>query len=234
MNSNLRIYSRSYLSISHLSAAALFAHKATKIEQQFKFGGDGECRVSREHGAYVASSVMLSAAFLEATINELFSDCAERSITRLNPLSATRLMTTMWNRGIPRTARYSIIEKYDIALELNEKPPFVQGTNPYQDTKLLIELRNALIHYEPETVLTTATPYLNSSDIHKFEKRFKGKFALNPLTGAGNAFYPDKLLGSGCAMWAVNTSVAFADEFFSLLGVNATYEHVREAYLNGL
>lgn len=234
MKMSLQIHSRSYLSISHLSAAALFAHKAYEIEQQFKPGDDGADHASREHRAYVASSVMLSAAFLEATINELFSDCAEGPKARFDPMPATALMATMWNRGIPRTARYSIIEKYDIALEFNGKSPFNQGANPCQDTKLLIELRNALVHYEPETVLAAATPSLDRSDIHKFEKRFKGKFGLNPLTGVGNAFYPDKLLGSGCAKWAVKTSVAFADEFFSSLEVKATYEHVRETYLNEL
>lgn len=141
MKESLQIHSRSYLSISHLSATSLFTYKASKIEQ---LGDDGADCASREHRAYVVSAVMLSAAFLEATINELFSDCADGSKTQLNPLPAPDLMATMWNRGIPRTARYSIIEKYDIALELNGKPPFDQGVNPCQDTKLLV---NSVMHW---------------------------------------------------------------------------------------
>jgi hypothetical protein len=56
----------------------------------------------------------------------------------------------------------------------------------------------------------------------------QGKFNLNPLTGAGNPFYPDKCLGHGCAEWAVNSSIKFVDEFFEKLGSTPVFDHVRE------
>lgn len=59
-----------------------------------------------------------------------------------------------------------------------------------------------------------------------------GKFATNQLTGAGNPFYPDKVLGAGCDRWAINAAVAFADEFLHRLGIAATYEHVCSLHLN--
>lgn len=219
---------RHYLSIAHLSAASLFAKQCRDIEitsQTTLYGGNQR----RQHIAYAVSSVILSAAFLEATINELFSDCAEPHVDdRIASLEAHGLMGRLWRRerGIPRTASYSILEKYEIALELNSKPAFIPGTNPhYQAVKLLVDLRNALIHYEPETITS------NSAQPHKFEKRFTGKFEINPMTGAGNSFYPDKLLGAGCANWAVKSAVAFADEFFAKLGIEPTYAHVRSDFL---
>lgn len=226
---SITISSRHYLSISHLSAAALFAQQCRDIESTARTTPvDNPQR--RQHNAYAVSSVIVSAAFLEATINELFSDCSDAHSTDWTVcLPASSLMGRLWKKGIPRTASYSILEKYEIALELNGKPAINTSKNPYQDVRLLVELRNALIHYEPETIVSHSGH--EAPKLHKFEKRFAGKFPTNPLTGLGNPFYPDKLLGSGCAHWAVRAAVAFTDEFFQKLGTTPTYEHVRSTYL---
>lgn len=226
---SVSILFRHYLSISHLSAATLFSKSCQDIESSAKTT-PFDSQERRQHNAYAVSSVIVSTAFLEATINELFSDCADAHGTdRIAALQAKHLMGRLWKKGIPRTASYSILEKYEVALELNDKPPIDTGINPYQDVKLLIELRNALIHYEPETIVSYSGH--EAPKLHKFEKRFTGKFDINPLTGVGNPFYPDKLLGSGCARWAVNAALAFTDDFFQKLGISATYEHARSIYL---
>lgn len=229
MSITISISMRHYLSISHLSAAALFAQQGKEIEATAETTPiDSPQR--RQHNAYAVSAVIVSAAFLEATINEIFSDCSDaHSTDRIASLPARALMGRLWKKGIPRTASYSILEKYEIALELNGKPAFNAGISPYQDVKLLIELRNALIHYEPETIVSHSEH--EATQPHKFEKRLKGKFPINPLTGFGNPFYPGKVLGAGCAKWAVSAAVAFTDEFFQKLGATPTYEHVRAMYL---
>lgn len=220
---------RGYLSISHISAATLFAQKCSKIEESvdpLKI----EASVRSSHNAYVISSIILSVAFLEAVINEIFSDCADDHVTeRIKELPAKDLMARLWKLGIPRTAAYPILEKYEIALELNNKQPIDQGLNPYQNAKILIELRNALIHFEPETIISQSAS--EGRRIHKFEKRLTGKFEVNKLTGIGNPFYPDKVLGAGCANWAVSSAVSFADVFFNNIGITPTYEHVRGEFL---
>jgi hypothetical protein len=225
----ISISMRQYLSISHLSAACLFAEQCKELEQL----PQPDERARRKHDACAVSSVILSAAFLEATINEVFSDCAgKHSTDMVQSLPARDLMGRLWMRGIPRTAAYSILEKYEIALELNGRSAMNEGANPYQDAKLLVELRNALIHFEPETIVSH--PVQEGVKLHKFEKRLKGKFGENKLTGAGNPFYPDKLLGAGCANWAVVCSVAFADHFFASMGMKPAYVHVRSDFLHGL
>ncbi|UJB66478.1 hypothetical protein YS110_17815 [Acidovorax sp. YS12] len=226
---SIKISMRHYLSIGHLSAAVLFADQCKESESTAQTTPlDSPQR--RQHNACAISSLIVSAAFLEATINEIFSDCSDaHSNEQITSLPARALMASLWKKGIPRTASYSIIEKYEIALELNSKPAFNAGTSPYQDVKLLIELRNALIHYEPETIVGFSGH--ETPQQHKFEKRLKGKFPINPLTGLGNPFYPDKVLGAGCAQWAVRAAVAFTDDFFQRLGVIPTYEHVRSTYL---
>ena len=68
----------------------------------------------------------------------------------------------------------------------------------------------------------------NRNDAHKFESALKSRFAQNRITGARNPYYPDKLLGHGCAEWAVNNSIRFVDEFCRRLGIDSRFDHVRE------
>jgi hypothetical protein len=43
------------------------------------------------------------------------------------------------------------------------------------------------------------------------------------LKGAGNPYFPDHCLGSGCAQWAVTSAKAFADAYFAMLQINPNY-----------
>lgn len=99
---------------------------------------------------------------------------------------------------------------------------------PYQDVDLLIKLRNALIHYEPESIISISDIPDKPVTEHKFEKRLQYKFKLNPLTGPGNPFYPDKVLGHGCCEWAIKNCISFTDEFFERIDAKPTYEHVKD------
>ncbi len=95
--------SRCYLSLRHLSAAGLFAQKSREIEGRAKLGDPVYSGLLREHKASVISSIMLSTAFLEATVNELFADCAEGSKSCLEHLNK-KMMGSLWQRGIPTLA----------------------------------------------------------------------------------------------------------------------------------
>jgi hypothetical protein len=224
------VLARMYLSNSHLKAACLFLNHAKKCEEERSEGKDPGYSV---HRAYVTSTVMLSAAFLEATINELFSDCADDWMSSKHP-PAKELMATLWNRGIPRRASYSIIDKFDIALELNKQVPSEAISNHLRaDVKLMIDLRNALIHYEPETLkIKDDSEPIDQDKLHKFEKRAKGKFVTNPFSAPTAPFYPGKIFGYGCAAWSVKTAVSFADAFFKSLGIEARHESMRDEINN--
>ncbi len=53
-------------------------------------------------------------------------------------------------------------------------------------------------------------------------------FAPNPFfSGSGNPFFPDKCLGHGCAKWALESSVEFADAFFSRMGIVPRHERFK-------
>lgn len=159
----------------------------------------------------------------------MFTDYNEEHYGHFKKLDNGRhtLLAKMWERNIPRTAKFSILEKYLVALDLADRPSLDKGQEAFQNVNSLIRLRNALIHYEPESVLIYSTSTISQKDQHKLEQDLKGNFKENPLTGKGNPFYPDKCLGHGCAEWGVISCLSFSDEFFSKLGIEPIYKNVR-------
>lgn len=221
-----RVLLRPYFSIQHLFSAVHLANLSKEVEREYV----GRCTddMFLVHRTYVSNGIFSAVAFLEATINEVFSDADTniRGVVRdLNP-DAVQMLASLWRQGIPRTAGYPVIKKYQIALLLSGKQELNSGLTPYQDVDLLIKLRNSLIHYEPDWESTGADgTFLQGKNI---SKKISGKFALNPLTGGKNPLFPDKCLGAGCAKWAVKVSIQFADEFFWNMGLIPTYEKIRE------
>lgn len=215
---------RTYFSINHILSAAHFSRLSAKLEKSYT--GKPSEDLHFENMAYVTGCIFAAVSSLEAMINELFTDIADHPDSHLSIVGKRTgaLMATMWNLGVPRTATYPILRKYQIALILADKEVLESDKQPYQDVDLLIELRNALIHYEPETVLAYSDE--GKVDIQKFEKKLKGKFSTNPLA-LGHAFFPSKCLGHGCAKWAVNSTIEFADEFFRRMGIPSPHDHVR-------
>jgi hypothetical protein len=70
---------------------------------------------------------------------------------------------------------------------LAKKQQFEKGTAPYQDVDLLITLRSALVHFDPEATSQSGASAGN------IEKRLKGKFPLNPMTGRKTAVLSRKV-----------------------------------------
>jgi len=213
---------RFYYSHYHIKAAAFFASRSAQLEREHGHNAAASSEILTQHRAYVTGCLFSVASFLEAQINEIFTDAADdRREYIYNLGDRIYLFAEMWKLGIPRTASYSIVEKYEIALALAEKEPLDRGTVVYQDVKLLIRLRNALIHYEPMSSTSTAEAS------QKLEQKFQGKFLLNPLTGRKTPFFPERCLGHGCAKWAVESSVKFVDHCLSRLEIEPVFNSVR-------
>jgi len=224
---NIVVKSRFYFSLQHIQSAALFARRSGQIEK--KYDGKFSNELFTEYHANVTASIFAAVSFLEATINELFADAGEKySEYPKNINTHTKdLMAEMWKRGIPRTAHYPILEKFDIALVLAKKSTFERGKPPIQNVEFVVQLRNNLIHYEPEWM--SGEPVAPSIAVteKKLIKSLRGKFPTSPLTGENNPFFPGKCLSHGCAQWAVESSIAYCDEFYKKLGASAPYEHIR-------
>ena len=218
------IHTRTYLANTHIHAAAMFAVQARDVEA-LEENARPKDWFTRHRGLVVAS-ITSSVAFLEGTANSIFADAADRHLDNLSGVAGDVVdrLARLWRMGIPRTARYSVIEKVNVALALAGKEPIGIGEPPGQDAHFLIKLRNALVHYEPEWVAADST--VGPGDHHQMERLLRGRFAENPLTAGGNPFFPDKVLGHGCAAWAVNSALAFAERFFAELGASPAHAKV--------
>lgn len=199
----------SFMGKGYLETAIFFAEMAKSTEllpeedKRFSYVA---------HRSFVHSSIVASACHMEATINEWYSLCDDNmNADDGNTLS---VMNQLWKIGIPRTASYPILKKYQIALIQLGIETFAEGEKPYQDASLVIDLRNALVHYE-----TTPEPIEVESEqsqfkAHKFKNKLIGKFPQNPLCADWAPFWPIKCLGSGCAFWAAQSAFNFVDAFF--------------------
>lgn len=214
-----KIKMRTYFSSHHLWAAKHFAKLAGCIEDS----ADGKSYFNFEHRAYVTAAILCAVAFLEAAINEVFQDAFDEHPSYVGSLnSETRaLMKDFWE-GTEETKKSAtrILDKYQRALCFAGVAKFNKGRSPYQDVSSLVDLRNELVHYKPES--------LGGDSIHKLGKSLGGKFPENRLmVRSGNPFFPDKCLGKGCANWAVSSSRKFADEFFERVGIEPNYQRLK-------
>jgi hypothetical protein len=210
---------KTHFNVQHMVSAALFARKALEIETTHE-----QDLVSGEpyyaHRGYVTGAVLSAVASLEATINELFIDAQHGDPNTFK--GADRMIPRLFAEYWDEIEGARILTKYQMALILARKGKFDRGGSPYQEVDSLIQLRNALVHYKPE--------WDTDQNAHRrIQERIESyRFELNPFTGPNDAFFPKKCLGHGCAEWAVNSGVAFINEFFDRLGLATIFAGERQ------
>ena len=208
---------RSYFSGRYLQAADQLASRAHAIESN----GTAPLPLGEfiEHQGAVVGAVMLAAASLEALSNEILADATEGKPTAVQGLSDAQVQEVNRLARLPQTERLSILEKYEalhLVLTGNDLP---KGEEPYQSAHFLVRLRNALVHFFPESL----PPVGEAEAIHRLEKALKGRFQDNQRMSAGNPWYPDKALGAGCAAWAVTATREFSIKFSVTVGLKTPY-----------
>ena len=235
---SLRVSINTHLSGHHLSGAMTLVIDAAAIEPQLP--GLGRLPESQEildlksrYHADITGSLFMIHAFLETIINEFFCDAANGVLVPSNDVDLLKItkLKESWENGTPRTARFSVVEKFEKALELCSGKKLEKGELLCQDIQLISELRNALIHHESEIVSTEINGDKYSSS-HKLESTLKTKYKLNPFVAIGNPFFPDKCISLGCACWAIVRSVEFSRDFFSRIGFSQFIESELKPRLN--
>lgn len=214
---------KSMMSPSLIQSAVFLAEEAKLLEQQHAGTPWGEVQeVFARHRSFVLGSLFSSVTFMEAAINEFISDATDtrQNIEESVGTDNTNWLSALWNSNFIRHT--SVLDKYQIVLEGLGRPRFDKGRNPYQDVATVVRLRNELVHYKPE--------FLAGPESGHWTDSLRPKFAPNALfpAGSGNADFPGRLLGHGCAEWAAESSLSFADAFFAQIGVQPKYEQVRD------
>lgn len=228
---------RAHLSPDLLRSAFLHAKSASVAEAR---AIEGSSEDGDDLWAYAMSSIQSAVSFLEATINELYYVASDTKLSteRMSREQKTRL-SVMWKaESFRRHAR--TLDRYQTALDLLGIPLFDEGAEPYQSAKLSITLRNALVHYVPETHEVSLEE--ERGELVKLEKQLRGRFAPNPLISdfpvvvsaipdqrGQYPFFPFRCLGYGCAKWAVTSCLAFADDFFNRIKISWHYRSVVES-----
>src|SRR3954453_5500325 len=125
-----------------------------------------------------------------------------------------------------RGERYlSVLAKYQMALVLAGLPRLDEGANPYQDAKMLIELRNLLVHFRRNLLVHFRPNWHDYDETDRLEQKMKSRFAGSTLQPPGSRpWFPVVALGAGCAEWAYDTSKALAAACSSQMSLRPNYE----------
>ncbi|PGA40069.1 hypothetical protein [Bacillus toyonensis] len=174
---------------------------------------------------YAIGAITSAANFMEATINECLNYHI-KNFTHNSKLALTseqKNNVLSWWEPIKNNERHSILHKYKTVLEKSGQNTFDEETNPYQDAKLLVELRNNLVHYKPEWV-----EYEGNTE--EFEIKYGGKFDPNPLYSNVPSYFPNKCLGFGSSKWALITAYNLAEDFYRRLGCDNPFnDYLKDA-----
>lgn len=194
----------------HLATARDFADLACEIET--RHAGTGDDEIVRRHRAYVIGAVLAAAAYLEASINELYLEVQDLVLT--NGESGRRRVLAVPAHFWSTAARPPILHKYQLALVVADAEPFDESRAPFRDADGLVALRDALVHGRPEWRDHTGRR-------QNLERRLRAKFRHSALARITAPEFPDQLLGAGCATWAVKVAERFSREFCQRMGIPA-------------
>lgn len=213
----------------HVSPWLLWSaeHHAALARQIEESRPDGRKYPWIEHRAYVISSVIASASFLEAVINELFQDVADRGagllrsgdqlgvVTEPMPGDIQVRMRAYWaeTQGGRRVAA---LAKYQRLLEIAGCEPL--DPKVVDDAGLLLDVRNEPVHYRPRD-------HYHAKQARTFETKLKARrIEPNPLVGnADRAYWPEHALGAGLASWGIEAVRALSDQTCAAMGLDPTY-----------
>lgn len=206
------------------SMALFFIKSCYRFYQRARKFEEENDHPNEDFNADIIGGLISSVSFLECFINEIYINIADDDIWICCDIAPHKaeLVRKMWTRNIPRTAKYGILEKYDILLDLIEKQSFDKGKFPYQDANLLVEIRNELVHFEPrwykfDTEAKTQDPI----NPHKLESKLKGKFKPSQLHKTAYFLFPHYCFSSDCLYWAFNSAKCMATELAKNAGFHS-------------
>jgi hypothetical protein len=213
---------RDYLASQHLWTARREAWLCRTREKQLVADSNGN--LDRKHRSYATTAALSSVAFLEGVVNASWQDAFDEKSTVYTdgiPESALATMRELW-RGTEQYEWKALLEKSQAALELagSERMP---NRDPYQSVKVLIRLRNALVHFKPETRRPDTDADLEQRLKTKITKRRENQAPI------GHPWFPNKALGAGTAQWACDSCIEFARQWHQSMGLTYDFD---DLYLN--
>ncbi|UXA05704.1 hypothetical protein KXD96_22790 [Mycobacterium sp. SMC-2] len=206
---------RDYLASQHLWTARREAWLCRIRENELVAQGNGNFDPKRH--SHAVTAVLSAVAFLEGLVNSSWQDAADQKSTVYTqgiPQAALTRMRELW----PDYEMRSMLDKFQFGLELVGQQCMPKDRDPYRSVRVLIQVRNALVHFKPHDRRVDTD--------EKFERQLKSKITTHrenqqPI---GRPWFPNKALGAGTAEWACESSMAFAREWHTLMGLTYDFE----------
>jgi hypothetical protein len=223
---------RDCFSVRYIQSAALLCRLGYAIEKEYVVSGEIPPDSVLMHEAFILNSILSSVAFLESTVNELYSDATDNTYLAADEESGAlfRTIAEGWNNE-KNFDRAPVLTKYQKILSLAGTTPFLEADPAFYNVRNLIDIRNFLLHYRKEwVVLAKGRRPLRHETTQggRFETLLNHAFRENPLAHKSRPFFPDKCLGHGCAEWAVINCLVVTDAFFGKIGIPAPYEGIKK------
>jgi hypothetical protein len=170
------------------------------------------------HDGYTSNSIISSAAFLEATINEFYdkmmnaAESWEADEGGANPFQEIVHQILLGIDEIePRKFQNKpTLRKYQLLLVYTGCEPFQKGVPPFQSVRTVQGLRNDLIHFEPEWADFDAEVVQTPGNI-------PGKLELNPFYDGYRE--PESYLSYEIANWCLESVAEFVLRFYDQMGL---------------
>lgn len=161
---------------------------------------DASEEVAIAMAAHVSSAVVCSGAFIEAAANEITEEDYVKGRGALDRLNDV------------------LIQGGKVSIQDDERV--------WSNAKLLVELRNRLIHYRHDWLDVGTDNMVGAKALSRTDLQTKlaEEFAFLPAS----VVYIPRFLSPGCAAWAVQTATGFLDCYHERMGAVAFYDHLRD------
>ncbi len=154
------------------------------------------------------TAVVFSAASLEALVNEVTceAEIEVRSARADGPLQSWEELLEAFVEAMLEVerSRGSTQLKFIVASRVLAGPVYRRGAQPYQDFALLMDLRNAIMHMRPATIVGTVEDWQLQGGAFLKELQARALVSPPPAKAVGNPL--DAVSQPLVARWAVNTA----------------------------
>ncbi len=188
------------LALHHLLAACRNASRIRQLELEHQGEPFGAFWEEVLHCSL--SVVSLTVASIESYANEVLADSA--GLPESMNAQATKEIADIIDRK-------PILDKFRIALSLISGATLPKDGDVYRRTKLLIDVRNAVVHFRPEW-------FDSQAEHQKLSAKLAGEVTGSPFLG-NEPLFPRAWASSAFADWSLRTTIAYLDAFFAAAGV---------------
>lgn len=190
--------------------------RARAREAELAASGSGSARTDLELRANTVAGIMASSAFLEARVNEVLRDAADddpqQSVNLMHLAPSTVTLLQEFGRNDRLERNLSTLDKYNLVLSCASQPRIDMSRRPGQDVGALFVLRNALVHFKPET-------QWDDDEQHRMERILRHLVPQCTLLADVEPWWPSQALTAGVAEWSCLVSKQLVHEWESVINL---------------